>query len=101
MHEHFNRLLDSIRNERKRFETLVRETCIIVVLLGAGGKEIRKRRSIARKLKDSGIIALIPEDDFAPDVAHLLDLYLTHIAKYGHVYAYDDSKESVFPTSKK
>jgi deoxyxylulose-5-phosphate synthase len=161
MHEHFNRLLDSIRNERKRFETLVRETCIIVVLLGAGGKEIRKRRSIARKLKDSGIIALIPEDDFAPDVApslieefifkhsdvdlvflnveswgsatelaqfyddiriapklriltfhkyhplygssksYLSDLYLTHIAKYGHVYAYDDSKESAFPTSKK
>jgi len=161
MHEHFNRLLDSVHGERKRFEELVREACIIVVLLGAGGKEIVKRRNMARKLRDNGIIALIPEDDFAPEVApslveefifkhsdvdlvflnveswgsatefaqfhddtriapklriltfhkyHLLygssksylsDLYLTHIAKYGHVYAYDDKGESTFPTSEK
>jgi hypothetical protein len=40
---------------------MVREACIIVVLLGAGGKEIRKRRIIAKKLRDNGIIALIPE----------------------------------------
>ena len=161
MHEHFNRLLDWVRNERKRFEEMVREACIIVVLLGAGGKEIRKRRIIAKKLRDNGIIALIPEDDFAPDIApslieefifkysdvdlvfinveswgsatefaqfhddtriapklrvltfhkyhplygssmsYLSDLYLTHIAKYGHVYAYDDKEESNFPTSEK
>jgi hypothetical protein len=161
MHEHFNRLLDSVHSERKKFEELVREACIIVVLLGVGGKEIVKRRNMARKLRDNGIIALIPEDDFAPEVApslieefifkhsdvdlvflnveswgsatefaqfhddariapklriltfhkyhplygnsasYLSDLYLTHIAKYGHVYAYDDKKESSFPTSEK
>ena len=69
LHEHFDNLLDRVRGERKRFEEMVREACIIVVLLGAGGKEIRKRRNIAKKLRDNGIIALIPEDDFAPDVA--------------------------------
>jgi hypothetical protein len=62
-------LLDWVHGERKRFEELVKEACIIVVLLGAGGKEIRKRRNIAKKLRDNGIIALIPEDDFAPDIA--------------------------------
>ncbi|MGC8870793.1 MAG: hypothetical protein ACP5PT_06880 [Brevinematia bacterium] len=152
---------DWIRSERRKLEDLVKETCIIVVLLGAGGKEIKKRRGIAKKLRDNGIIALIPEDDFAPDVApslteefifkdsdvdlvfinveswgsatefaqfhdhvsiapklriltfhkhhplygnsksYLSDLYLTHLTKYGHVYAYDDEKESVFPTSEK
>jgi hypothetical protein len=147
--------------ERRLLEERFRETCIIVVLLGAGGKEIEKRRDIAKKLEDNGIIALIPEDDFAPDVtpslteefvfkkadvdliflnveswgsatefaqfhddvivapklriltfykhhplygsskSYLSDLYLTHTAKHGHVYAYDDKKESVFPTSEK
>lgn len=161
MHEHFKHFADWIRSERRNFESLVRETCIIVVLLGAGGKEIVKRRSIARKLRDNGIIALIPEDDFAPDVApslteefifkhsdvdlvflnveswgsatefaqfhddariapklrvltfhrhhplygssksYLSDLYLTHLAKYGHIYAYNDKEENAFPTSEK
>jgi len=161
LYEHFKHISDWISSERRKFESLVREACIIVILLGAGGKEIVKRRNIAKKLRDNGIIALIPEDDFAPDVApslteefifkhsdvdlvflnveswgsatefaqfhddiriapklrvltfhkhhplygnsksYLSDLYLTHIAKYGHVYAYDDKGESTFPTSEK
>ncbi|MBC7131341.1 hypothetical protein H5T51_09090 [Candidatus Bathyarchaeota archaeon] len=58
-----------IREERKRIESLLKETLVIVVLLGAGRKEIEKRRDIAKKLEQNGIVALIPEDDFAPDVA--------------------------------
>ena len=137
----------------------VKKTGIIVVLLGAGEKGIEDRKNIARKLEDNGILALIPEIDFPPDVppslieeyilersdvdlvflkveswgsatefgqflknlriapklriltfyeyhplygsskGYLPDLYLTHMAKYGHVYAYDDSKKSVFPSS--
>ncbi|MEM0313264.1 MAG: hypothetical protein QXQ41_01780 [Candidatus Bathyarchaeia archaeon] len=148
-----------IRNEKNRIESLLKETRIIVVLLGAGGKGITKRREIAKKLEDNGIIALIPEDDFPPDVSpslieeavfkesdvhlifinveswgsatefaqfhdnpivapklriltyykyhpiygssksYLTDLYLSHTAKYGHVYAYDDKQESSFPNS--
>lgn len=139
----------------------MRETCIIAVLLGAGGKGLKKRRNIEKKLEKEGILTLIPEDDFAPDVApsiteqsvleksdvdivfidveswgsatefgqyhdkegvapklrilvpyryhplygtsasYLTDLYLTHTAKYGHVYAYDDSERTAFPTSEK
>ena len=96
MYEHFKYISDRISSERRKFESLVREACIIVVLLGAGGKEIVKRRNIAKRLRDNGIIALIPEDDFAPDVApslteefifkhYLSDLYLTHLAKYGQI----------------
>ncbi len=33
--------------------------------------------------------------------SYLTDLYLTHLAIYGHVYAYDDERESIFPTSEK
>lgn len=147
-----------IRNEKKRIENLLKETQIIVVLLGAGGKGIEIRREIAKKLDYNGIIALIPEDDFAPDVApclteeaifkeadldlifvnveswgsaiefvqfhdnvivapklriltyykhhpiygssksYLTDLYLSYIAKYGHVYAYGDEKRNGFPS---
>lgn len=161
LHEHFRHIKDWIRNEKKRLEELIKETCVIVVLLGAGGKQIDRRRKIACKLEDNGIIALIPEDDFAPDVApslteeaifkkadvHLIflnveswgsvtefaqfhddaiiapklriltyhkyhplygssksyitDLYLSHIAKYGHVYACDDEEKSVFPDSER
>lgn len=152
---------ESIRQKRQEFEQRMKETCIIAVLLGAGGKGLEKRRNIEEKLEKEGILALIPEDDFAPDVApsiteeavleksdvdiifinveswgsatefgqyhdkegvapklrilvpyrhhplygtstgYLTDLYLTHIAKYGHVYAYDDSETTAFPTSER
>ncbi|MGC9346029.1 MAG: hypothetical protein ACP5ER_04475 [Candidatus Bathyarchaeales archaeon] len=157
----FEDIRDGILEGRKRLEEHVRDTCIIVVLLGAGGRGIERRREIARKLEENWILVLIPEDDFAPDVApslteeaileradvdlifvnveswgsvvefvqfhnkeliapklrvltlykyhplyassksYLTDLYLTHLAKYGHVYAYDDGKGRVFPTSEK
>lgn len=148
-----------IHEERKRIESLLKETLLIVVLLGAGRKGIKKRREIAKKLEENGIVALIPEDDFAPDVApslieeaifkeadvdlifinveswgsatefvqfydnaiiapklrilthyryhpiyggsqgYLTDLYLSFMAKYGHVYAYGE--ENNFPAPEK
>ncbi|MEM3590865.1 MAG: hypothetical protein QW702_02030 [Candidatus Bathyarchaeia archaeon] len=148
-----------IHEERKRIEGLLKETLIIVVLLGAGGKGVEKRREIAKKLEENGVIALIPEDDFAPDIApslieeavfkeadvdlifinveswgsatefaqfydkaiiapklrilthykyhpiygsshsYLTDLYLSFMAKHGHVYAYGE--EDNFPDPEK
>lgn len=157
----FEEVRESIRQKRRELEQRVKETCIIAVLLGAGGKGLDKRRNIEEKLEKEGVLALIPEDDFASDVApsitekavleksdvdiifinveswgsvtefgqyhdkervapklrvlvhykyhplygtstsYLTDLYLTHIVKYGHVYACDDSKTTTFPTSEK
>ena len=157
----FEEAKQSIRQKRQELEQRVKETCIIAVLLGAGGKGLEKRRKIEEKLEKEGILALIPEDDFAPDVApsiteeailekadvetifinieswgsatefgqyhdkegvapklrilvpykyhplhgtcsgYLMDLYLSHIVKYGHVYAYDDSGRTAFSTSEK
>lgn len=151
--------MQKIRKVIRELESQVKDTCIIVVLLGAGGKGVEKRRSICKRLEENGMLVLIPEDDFAPDVApsaveeevlrladvdlifvnveswgsttefgqfhdkeeiapklrvmvphtyhplygnsvgYLTDLYLTHLAKYGHIYAYDDDEESAFPTS--
>jgi len=148
-----------IHEEKNRIEKSLKETYITVALLGAGGKGIEKRREMAKKLEENGVIALIPEDDFAPDVApslieeavlekadvdlvfvnveswgsatefaqfydnaliapklrvlthykyhpiygssksYLTDLYLSFIAKHGHVYAYGEEEESKFPDS--
>jgi len=161
MEERIRRARENIRREREKLEKRIRETCIIVVLLGAGGRGLEKRREIKEKLEEEGILALIPEEDFAPDIApslteeallrmadvdlifinveswgsatelaqfhdeehiapklrvlvpyehhpiygsstgYLSDLYLSHLAEYGHVYAYDDSKRSFFPTSER
>lgn len=150
-----------IREKRRELEQRVKETCIIVVLLGAGGKGLERRRKLDEILEKDGILTLVPEDDFAPDAApslteeavlekadvdlifinveswgsatefgqfhdkrsiaqklrvltfyeyhpiygastsYLTDLYLIHMVKYGHVYAYDDNGRSVFPTSEK
>jgi len=151
-----------IHEQEKEIEKLLKETSIFVALLGAGGKEIEKRKKIAKKLKENGVIALIPEIDFPrgvapslieealfkkPDVdlifvdveswgsatefaqfydnaiiapklrvltyykhhpiygsskGYLTDLYLSFIAKHGHVYAYRKEKEKIkFPTSQK
>lgn len=159
--KNFEEARNLIHEKRRELEQRVRETCIIVVLLGAGGEGLEKRRIIDAKLEKEGILSLIPEDDFAPDIApslteeavlkdadvdlifinveswgsatefgqfhdekeiapklrlltsheyhpiygsstsYLSDLYLTHTAKYGHVYAYDDSNGSSFPASEK
>jgi hypothetical protein len=45
------------------------EVSLIVALLGAGGKGLDLRRKIKKKLKQEGIIGIVPEDDFTPDVA--------------------------------
>ena len=144
-----------VKRFRKILEEKVKDTSIIVVLLGAGGRGLKKRRKIRAKLEEEGVIAIIPEDDFpaeeAPSVAeeavfaeedvdliyvdveswgsateftqfhekkttahklrvltrqeyhplygasqsYLTDLYLSHLAVYGHVYAY--SEEGCFP----
>ena len=161
MFKNFQVARESIQEKRRELERHVKETCIIVALLGAGGYGLERRRNIDKKLEKEGILSLIPEDDFAPDVApssteeavleradvdlifinveswgsatefgqfhdknniapklrvltpheyhpmygsstsYLTDLYLTHMVKHGHVYAYDDSSRSTFPTSEK
>ena len=150
---------DKLRQELSELERRVKESCIIVALLGTGGKGIVERREIGQKLEADGIIALIPEDDFpefspslieevilkradtdlifinveswgtvaefvqfhdkkdiAPKLrvlvyhayhplygsskSYLTDVYLTHLAVYGHVYAHGNEKCG-FPTSER
>ncbi len=63
-------LLDAIKKFTK-------ESPVIVVLLGAGSQEIKKREEIAEKLEENNIIALIPEKDFPSDVSpSLLEEYV-------------------------
>ena len=138
----------------------IRETSVIIVLLGAGGRGLRQRRMLRDELASMGMIALIPEDDFPGEVApslveeamlskgdvelvfinveswgtvteftqfhrnrritpklrvlvrhehhplyggsgsYLTDVYLTHLAVFGHVYAIDDSRRTLFPTAR-
>lgn len=143
---------------RRKIEKRVRETSIIIVLLGAGGQGLRQRRVLRNELASMGMVVLIPEDDFPGEVApslveeavlskgdvelvfinveswgtvteftqfhgnrriapklrvlvkhehhplygnsssYLTDVYLTHLAVFGHVYAVGDSRETFFPT---
>jgi hypothetical protein len=161
MSDGFKEGRERIERARKELERRIKETTIIVVLLGAGGKGVDERRVVKGKLEAEGIIALVPEDDFGQDYAPslagesvlekadidlifvnveswgsvtefsqfrenqntccklrvmvehqyhplyghdaglLTDTYLTHLAKHGHVYAYDRKGGSVFPTSER
>ena len=153
--EKIRKAQEIVKKFRDTIEKRVKDTSIIVVLLGASGRGLRKRRKIRAKLEEEGIIAIIPEDDLpteeAPSVAeeeifaeedvdlvyvdveswgsatefaqfhgkktiahklrvltrrehhplygasqsYLTDLYLSHLAVYGHVYAYGE--EGCFP----
>ena len=65
--------LEKARNRIKRELTelaeRVKETPIIVVLLGAGNKGLKKRKSIKEILEREGVICLIPEEDFPKEVS--------------------------------
>jgi len=158
MSESIRKAIEEIHRKRLELEQRTKETCVITALLGAGGKGLEKRKEIDKKLEEEGIICLIPEDDFAPDVApslteealfkqadvdlvfvnvaswgaatefgqmanidqiapklrvlvpshhhplcgssksYLTDLYLTHMTKHGHVYAYGENRNSSCPT---
>lgn len=144
-----------IHLKRREIESRLKETFLIVFLMGAGGKGLAERRKIKDILEKEGITAIIAEDDLPKDVApslsekyvlkskevelafinveswgsvaefaqyhedptiapklrvlvesrfhplygtessYLTDLYLTHLAVYGHVYAYG---EAPFPS---
>jgi len=143
------KLRDFIHLKRKEIESLLKETFLIVFLMGAGNKGLEERRRIKRKLEENGILAIIAEDDLPKDLSpslseeyilknsevelafinveswgsvaefsqyhrdqrialklrvlvrgkyhplygdekgYLTDLYLTHLAVYWHVYAYE------------
>lgn len=54
---------------KNRLEKRLRQTSIIVVLLGAGGTGLAERRRISRRLASRGLLPLIPEDDFPRHVS--------------------------------
>lgn len=62
-----NSIKQWIHKEKEKIEKQLFIKYIIVVLLGAGEKEVQKREKIARKLEENGVIALIPEYDFPSD----------------------------------
>ncbi|MEM2930798.1 MAG: hypothetical protein QW797_08085 [Thermoproteota archaeon] len=64
-----SRILIKIRSMRRKIEKRVRETSIIIVLLGAGGQGLRQRRVLRNELASMGMVVLIPEDDFPGEVA--------------------------------
>lgn len=88
--------LKAVRRELRRLEKRVRDTCLVVVLLGAGGRGIDERRRIAERLEASGMLVLIPEDDFTPEAAPSLvedavfrmadvDLVFVNVESWGSV----------------
>ncbi|MGQ9597242.1 MAG: hypothetical protein ACUVQY_02930 [Thermoproteota archaeon] len=140
---------------RRKLEKMVKETSVILVLLGAGSRKLGQRRALRDELASMGIVALIPEDDFPREVSpslveeamlskgdvelvfinveswgtatefvqfyknrriapklriltsyryhplygssasYLTDIYLTHLALFGHVYAIDDGDQLI------
>lgn len=152
------RAIKHLHSLQKRLEREFKETSIVVVLLGAGGKGLEQRRTLKKKLAISGIIPLVPEDDFPKEIApslveiamllkgdielvlidveswgsttefaqlygnsriapklgvlvdhqhhplygsakgYLSDLYLTHVAVFGHVYAVNEGGMGPFPS---
>lgn len=157
------RLGKLVRLKRREMERKLRETFLVVFLMGAGGNGLDERRLIKKALEKKGVLAIIAEDDLPQDVApslveeyvlgngevelafinvdswgsatefaqyhrnkqiasklrvlvenkyhplygrsrsYLTDLYLTHSALYGHVYAYGKTapQTSVFPSPMK
>lgn len=154
-----DRALKRLHLLQNRVRRKARETSITVVPLGASGKGLRQRRRLRKELTASGMIALIPEDDFPKEIApslvetamlskgdvdlvfvnvkswgsatefaqfhensiiapklrvvvnnayhplygssksYLTDLYLTHMAVFGHIYAVDEARTGPFPSS--
>ena len=146
---------------RRELESRVRESAIIVVLMGASGQGLSQRRRLRSALSRRGVLALVPEDDFPRDIApsiverailsradidlafinlkswgtatefgqlhqirrtarklrvlvnpehhplhgksrsYLTDLYLTHLAAYGHIYPVTTTRRLPFPSVKK
>ncbi|MEM2827145.1 MAG: hypothetical protein QXH61_00850 [Candidatus Nezhaarchaeales archaeon] len=61
--------------------------------------QFHDKRNIAPKLR-----VLTPYEYhpiYGNSTGYLTDVYLNHVVKYGHVYAYDDEGKSVFPTSER
>ncbi len=58
-----------IREEIERLAKKIGDTCIIVALLGAGGRGIEERRRIKLHLEKMNIITLIPEDDIPEELS--------------------------------
>jgi len=59
----------AITEFEKEFRRKYHEASLIVALLGASGKGLDLRRKIKEILKKEGIIGIVPEDDFPPDIA--------------------------------
>ncbi|HTD80677.1 MAG TPA: hypothetical protein VK723_00860, partial [Thermoplasmata archaeon] len=59
---------EKVRDLRNRLVRRVRRTHVVVALLGKGGSGLSARRELAKTLRRLRIIALVPEDDFPPDI---------------------------------
>jgi len=60
---------DFIDSQTEDLKKRIAGAWTLVALLGAGGKGLEERRSIARDLHEMGIGALIPEDDLPEGLA--------------------------------
>ena len=49
-------------------EDRLKRSGLLVMLLGSSGRGLDERRAVAHVLGSRGIIALVPEDDFPPEV---------------------------------
>lgn len=70
--EEEKRTMGSIQVQIRAIEEKVKAVKLVVVLLGAGGKGLEERRSVAKELRRKGILSVIPEDILPPRVAHSL-----------------------------
>jgi hypothetical protein len=63
------RALDSLESRIREIQERVGKMRVIVALLGAGGKGLEERRTLASELRSLGFNAIIPEDVLPPEVS--------------------------------
>src|SRR5438093_11130342 len=49
-------------------EDRLKRSGLLVMLLGSSGRGLDERRAVAHVLRSRGIVALVPEDDFSPEI---------------------------------
>ncbi len=53
---------------RKETEDRLKRSGLVVMLMGSSGRGLDERRAVAHVLTSRGIVALVPEDDFSPEI---------------------------------
>jgi hypothetical protein len=93
--------LDFIERKEREVHRELKATKVIIALLGASGKGLEERRSMAEELSRKGFLTVIPEDVLPPEVspsllerrilaAEDLDLVFVNVESWGSASEFSD-----------